>query len=219
MDWLRANWLRAVLNWAAMIVVAVIFFRGNTDWNAKSTFDPMLESGKWAIRFLLFCLAMTPLNSYFGWRSAIKLRKPAGLWAFAFATLHLALLYIADGPSRLLSLLQFPLQPFIAAGLIGLIILVALAATSNRWSMKGLGKNWKRLHRLVYVAGVLVVFHAMLAATSSKRMFVRDPQASDELEMYLAVLIVLLVVRIPLVRNLLKGLKHLRMPLFARRDL
>ncbi len=47
-------------------------------------FEPMVESGKWAVRLLLVSLLMTPLNTLFGWRSAIRLRKPAGIWAFGF---------------------------------------------------------------------------------------------------------------------------------------
>jgi DMSO/TMAO reductase YedYZ heme-binding membrane subunit len=96
------------------------------------------------------------------------------------------------------------MQPFIALGLLGLFILTVLAITSNRWAMRRLGKHWKRLHRLVYLAGMAVVFHALLATTMSKKMFVRDPQAIDELKLYLALLVVLLIVRIPLVRRVLK---------------
>ena len=51
----------------------------------------LISSGKWAIRFLLLCLLMTPLNTVLGWRGAIKLRKPAGLWAFGFAVAHFVL--------------------------------------------------------------------------------------------------------------------------------
>ncbi len=205
MAWLKSNWRWATLNLSAVSILAVVLSRGSTDWNAAHTFDPMLESGKWAMRFLLICLGMTPLNTYFGWRNAIKLRKPAGLWAFGFAILH-ALSYI--GETRL-AWLRFDSQPFIALGLLGLLILTALAITSNRWAMRRLGKYWKRLHRLVYLAGIAVPFHAILATTMSKKIFVRDPLAIDELKIYLAVFVVLLVVRIPLVCRVLKQMPAL----------
>jgi hypothetical protein len=70
--------------------------------------------------------------------------------------------------------------------------------------MQRLGRNWKRLHRLVYVSGIAVVTHAMLATTMSKKLLFRDPQAQSELKIYMAVLAVLLVVRIPLARKSLK---------------
>jgi methionine sulfoxide reductase heme-binding subunit len=207
MTWLRRNWRWAGLNGFGVFVMIVVLERGSLNWNATGTFDPMLESGKWAIRFLLVCLAMTPMNTYFGWRSAIKLRKPAGLWAFGFAALHFLLL-ITDQQSFGIHWLTFPLQPFIAVGLLGLVILTALAVTSHRWAMKRLGKYWKRLHRLVYLAGGAVVYHAMLASVSSKKVWVRDPQSVGEMKVYAVALAVLLVVRIPLVRSLLISLKH-----------
>ena len=165
----------------------------------------MLESGKWAIRFLLVCLSMTPLNRYLGWSSAIKLRKPAGLWAFGFAVLHVVA-YIRDTQFTWLAL---SMPSFIVLGMLGLLILAALAVTSNRWAMRRLRKNWKRLHKLVYLAGNLVVFHAILATAVSKKIGARDPQAIHELKVYLALLIVLLGVRIPLVRRALGRLPDL----------
>ena len=93
---------------------------------------------------------------------------------------------------------------FLTLGLVGMSILSVLASTSNRWAMQRLGKNWKRLHQLVYILGIAVVTHSMLATMMSKKIFVRDPQAPNELKAYVAILSVLLVVRIPLVRQLLK---------------
>jgi sulfoxide reductase heme-binding subunit YedZ len=165
----------------------------------------MLECGKWAIRFLLVCLAMTPLNRYFGWSSAIQLRKPAGLWAFGFAVLHV-LTYMRDVQ---FTWLQWPMPTYIVLGMLGLLILAALAVTSNRWAMRRLRKNWKRLHRLVYLAGNLVIFHAILATAVSKKIGARDPQAIHELRVYLALLVVLLVVRIPVVHRALGQLSAL----------
>lgn len=207
MNRLKSNWREAVLHMGAVFVLIAVWSWGSTDWNADQTFDPGLESGKWAIRFLLLCLAMSPLNNYFNWRSAIRLRKPAGLWAFAFAVLHF-LVYIREAEWGWLT---FPMQPFIALGLLGLVILSALALTSNRWAMQRLRKNWKRLHRLVYLSGLAVVVHAILATSASKKIFVRDPQAIEELQVFLAVLVVLLVVRLALVRRILK-------PALARRQ-
>ena len=176
------------------------------------TFDSGLESGKWAIRFLLACLTMTPLNTYVGWKAAIKLRKSAGLWAFGFACAHI-LLYVREAK---LAWLTMDMPLYLVLGLSGIIILSTLAATSNRCGMQRLGKNLKRLHRLVYVAGLAVVTHSILAMTMSKKIFVRDPEAASELKVYVAVLSVLLVVRIPLVRQVLLQtptlLKRLRKP-------
>lgn len=208
MKWLKSNWRWATLNLFAVSVLVDVLSRGSTDWNATHTFEPGLESGKWAIRFLLICLAMTPLKTYLHWNGAIKLRKPAGLWAFGFAVLHL-LFYVSETQ---LTWLIFPIPSYIALGLLGLLILTALAITSNRWAMRRLGKYWKRLHRLVYLAGIAVIFHGILATEMSKKVLVHDPQAIQELKLYLAVLVVLLVVRIPLVRRMLKRMRILPRP-------
>jgi methionine sulfoxide reductase heme-binding subunit len=195
----------SVLNLFSVSVLVTILTQGSTDWRDTDTFDPMLASGKWAMRFLLGCLMITPLNTYFGWREAAKLRKPAGLWAFGFALLHL-LLYIRQASLEWLTA-DMPL--YLTLGLMGIGILSALAATSNRWAMQRLKRNWKRLHRLVYLAGMAVVTHSMLATMMSKRIHVRDPQAPQEIKIYIAILSVLLVVRIPLVRQLLTQIPNL----------
>jgi methionine sulfoxide reductase heme-binding subunit len=200
MAWIKSSWRWSALNLSAVLIFVLVLTQGSTDWYRTDTFDPGLESGKWAIRILLACLTMTPLKTYFGWSSAVKLRKSAGLWAFGFASLHV-LFYIRDAKLDWLST-SMPLH--LALGLTGMIILTLLAVTSNRWSMKQLGRNWKRLHRFVYLAGITVVTHSMLALTRSKKLHFRDPQAEHELKVYLVVLSVLLVVRIPLVRQSLK---------------
>lgn len=198
--WLKSHWRWGALNLFAVFVSVYVLTQGTTGWSNMDTFDSGLASGKWAIRFLLASLTMTPLNTYFGWKSAIKLRKSAGLWAFGFACVHI-LLYIREASLDWLTI-YMPL--YLMLGLVGISILAILACTSNRWSMQSLGKNWKRLHRLVYAAGCAVVLHSLLATAMSKKLHVRDPQAESELKVYLAILCVLLVVRIPLVRKLLK---------------
>lgn len=203
--WLRSSWCWGTLNLSAVFVLVFVLSQGSTDWNNMHTFDPGLESGKWAIRFLLACLTMTPLNTYFGWKAAIKLRKSAGLWAFGFASVHV-LLYIRETNLKWLTM---PMPFYLMLGLAGMTILSTLAVTSNRRAMQRLGKNWKRLHRLVYLAGMAVVTHSMLAAMMSKKILGRDPQAPEELKVYVAILCVLLVVRIPLVRKLLKQIPAL----------
>ena len=210
MTWLVSNWRWASLNFLGASVLVILLSWGNPDWttNSPPSFDPELESGKWAIRFLLICLAMSPLQIYFGWRGAIPLRKPAGLWSFGFAFLHV-LFYIRE---RGLTWLTWPLPLFIGLGLSGLLVLSLLALTSNRWAMRRLKKGWKRLHRLVYLIGPTVIYHAILSTEASKKVLFYDPQAIRELNLYLALLIVFLGVRIPPVRRVLKQSLSWRRP-------
>jgi hypothetical protein len=97
-----------------------------------------------------------------------------------------------------------PQQPYLLLGLGSMGILTALALTSNRRAMAWLGRGWKRLHRLVYLAGAATTLHALLAAAMSKRVLARDPQAVSELRLAAALLVVLLVVRLPLARRRLQ---------------
>lgn len=200
MTWLKTNWRWGMFNLSAVCITVYVLTQGSTGWSTMATFDSGLENGKWAIRFLLACLMMTPLNTYLGWKSAIKLRKSAGLWAFGFASTHV-LFYIREAK---LDWLTIHMPFYFMLGLVGMVILGLLAITSNRWAMKQLGRNWKRLHRLVYFSGITVVTHSMLATILSKKVFARDPQAPIELKIYAALLFVLLAVRIPVVRTLLK---------------
>lgn len=199
---LKTNGRFLLFNSFGCLVLIYVLTQGSTDMNVSDTFDPGLESGKWAVRFLLICLAFTPLRILFGWNDGVKLRKSAGLWCFFFACLHVYF-YITflNSFDETWSWLTFPLQFFIVLGLAGLLILSLLAITSNRWSMRQLKKNWKRLHRLVYTAGILVLVHAILATNLSKKMFLRDPDAIYELYLYLILLGILLLIRVPIVRR------------------
>ena len=199
MVWLKSHWRWSALNGSAVCILMYVLTQGTTDWSRMDRFDPGLESGKWAIRFLLLSLSMTPLNTYFGWSSAIKLRKSTGLWSFGFACVHV-LFYLSEGA---LNWLTWPVPDFLVLGMVGMTILGVLAATSNKWSMKRLGTNWKRVHRRVYLAGVAVMAHSMLATQMSKKIMIREPESLKELNIYAAVLCVLLVVRLPVVRKLL----------------
>jgi sulfoxide reductase heme-binding subunit YedZ len=209
MAWLRTNWRLALLNvFGVTVLLTLILQTGemSVEELGSIVFTPLFEGGGlWAIRFLLFCLAMTPLNTLFGWRYAVKLRKSAGLWAFGFGSIHF-LLYLS---STVMTLEIFFNEPYYILGGLGLSILTALAITSNRWAMKGLGKTWKRLHRLVYVAGIAVTLHAILAYAGSKKMFL-SPEMKTELNIYLAVMVLLLALRLPFVKSLLKPLGRTR---------
>jgi methionine sulfoxide reductase heme-binding subunit len=119
-----------------------------------------LRTGKLALVMLMLSLVCTPVNTLFGFRPAVKARRPLGLYAFFYALTHLMIFSGLDfGFDWGLLSQEVTEKPYIWVGLSAFTILSILAVTSFRWWMKRLGKNWKRLHRLVYIAGVLVVVH------------------------------------------------------------
>jgi methionine sulfoxide reductase heme-binding subunit len=123
-------------------------------------------SGEIAIWTLGAVLSLTPLRVLFP-RSAIvnalnRHRRYIGVSACIYGLIHFSchLLYQGD----LEDVLQSFTKPFIWFGLAGLSILVLLASTSNNWAVKKLGgKRWKLIHRLAYLAAILVIYHQSIA--------------------------------------------------------
>jgi sulfoxide reductase heme-binding subunit YedZ len=133
-------------------------------WFYQFGADPVreitLRTGKSALILLGLSLACTPLNILFGWKQLIPLRKPLGLYAFLYASLHaLTFVWLDYGLDPGLIREAIFEKPFALAGFATFLLLIPLAVTSNRWSKRKLGKNWRQLHKLVYVAGVLAGVH------------------------------------------------------------
>lgn len=121
-----------------------------------------LSTGYTTLLLLIVSLAISPLRKLFPRLSwLIKFRRLIGLFAFFYATLHM-LAYVAlyasfDVHSMLTDIAN---RHFITMGVIGWVLLLPLALTSTTWAIRKLGgKNWNRLHTLVYVAAVCGVIH------------------------------------------------------------
>jgi sulfoxide reductase heme-binding subunit YedZ len=183
--------------WIPLAWLAWTYFSGGLGVN------PIQAAEQWTGRFaaghLALSLACTPLNTLFGWRDTVKVRRALGLYAFMYAGVHLSILIGVDyGFAFDLLWADLASKPFILVGASALLILLALAITSFKWWMRTLGKNWKRLHRLVYLAGPLVALHYAWAQKGdlfSLRGNIALPLA------YALIVATLLVLRIPRVRR------------------
>jgi len=143
--------------------------------------------GDWTFRILLASLAMTPLRLVFGWGWPALLRRLLGLFAFAYAVLHFSVWILVDHFFNWAQMAEDILKrPYITVGMLALLTMVPLAATSTTGMIKRLGaRRWTRLHRLVYATGVLAALHFLwLAKVGRKDQYV-----------YVAVLVLLLGVR------------------------
>ena len=200
-------------HWQGMSIALIAVFILYQEFNAVGSWlrlkpssidNPFfVATGKWGIRFLLLSLLMSPLYTYFGWRFAPKLRKPLGLVAFLFVCVHVGL-YIFGKPTFMGSLIDRLTQPtFIIFGVIAFIILALMAITSFKFIMKRMGRFWKPLHRLVYLAGILMMLHSTQAILTGKRIALGGPKSLAELNIYVGILAVLLIIRVPIIRNLL----------------
>ncbi len=119
-----------------------------------------LRTGKTALVLLILSLAATPANTVLGFRAALRVRRPLGLYAFFYATLHL-LIFIGVDYGFDWGLLKNAIfeKRFAIAGFAAFLILLPLAVTSTKGWQRRLKKRWKSLHKLVYLAAVLVIVH------------------------------------------------------------
>ena len=123
----------------------------------------VLATGLWALRFLWLTLAVTPLRRLprLGW--LIRFRRMLGLYAFFYAVLHLlAFITFILGWRVDLVWREFTERPYIVVGLLSLLLLLPLAVTSMTYWMRRLGRNWVRLHWLIYPAAVLAMVHFIM---------------------------------------------------------
>jgi sulfoxide reductase heme-binding subunit YedZ len=117
-------------------------------------------TGRWGLRLILLSLAITPARRFFGWRKIAPLRRTLGLAGFSYACLHLLTWCVLDLGLDLGAIREdLTERPYVMAGMGAFTLLLTLAATSTRSSMRRLGKRWLRLHQAVYVAAVLAVVH------------------------------------------------------------
>lgn len=118
------------------------------------------HSGDWSLRFLLLTLAVTPLRRLTGWNRLQQFRRMLGLFTFFYVCLHFGVYLIFDQFFDLRAIIEDVAQrPYITVGFAGWLLLIPLAVTSTHTMIKRLGRNWQRLHRLVYVIGALGVLH------------------------------------------------------------
>lgn len=156
-----------------------------------------LETGEWSIRFLLLALAMTPLRHLSGRMEFAQRRRMVGLFALFYASVHFLVWVIFLLGLRWGAILEEVVErPYITIGFSSFLILIVLGATSPRVMVRKLGKNWRRLHRLVYVAGVLAIIHLVWIVRTDL----------SEALLYGAILAGLLGWRLAFARNKARGL-------------
>jgi len=116
--------------------------------------------GRWSLNFLLITLCMTPLRDLTRWTVWLRLRRMLGLFAFFYVLLHFCVYLILDQNGRLSALWEdIAKRPYITIGMLALLLLVPLAATSTQAAMRRLKKRWTQLHRLIYPIALLGVWH------------------------------------------------------------
>jgi len=190
---LRQNWLRLLTHIGALLPLALLAW---DYWGGRLSVNPIqditLRTGKAALILLVLSLACTPINSVFGFKPVLRLRRPLGLYAFMYVGLHLLIFTGLDYGFDLVLIREAILEKrYALVGFGAFLILLPLAVTSTKGWMRRLGKLWKRLHRAVYVAALLAVVHFVWLVKSD----IREPL------LFGAVVVVLLLLRISPIRR------------------
>lgn len=149
----------------------IIAYRSN-----KLTYNPVQAATQWSGRiafyFLIATLAVSPIYTITGWREILSRRRTLGFYTFLYASLHLFTFIGLDyrfNISRLLPL--FTTMSFMIFGLIAYLFLTSLAVTSFDFIIQRMGRNWKRLHWLIYPSGLLITIHYGMSLKGSFFMF------------------------------------------------
>jgi sulfoxide reductase heme-binding subunit YedZ len=189
---LNVHWLQVVVPVGALVPLARLVW---AYWHGLFLVDPVAEitalTGRTALILLFLSLACTPIMTVLGYKPVARVRRALGVYSFLYVGLHfltfVGLDYAFD--FGLIGQAIFD-QRYVVVGFAAGVILLALTLTSTRGWQKRLHKNWKRLHRLVYLAGVLAAVHFLWLVKD-----IRVPLR------YALVLAVLLLLRIPRVRQ------------------
>jgi len=146
-----------------------------------------LHTGEWTLLFLFFTLSMTPLKRLTNLNIWISVRRMLGLFAFFYASLHM-LTYIGLDYQFDLSAISKDIftKKFIFAGFTAWLLMVPLAITSSKKMMGILKKNWKKLHRLIYLISILGVIHFLWLVKKD----LTEPL------IYLLIIVILLILRV-----------------------
>lgn len=199
--------------WSALIHILFDFITGNISPNPIQDLEQ--RTGRHAITLLVLSFACTPLNNIFGWRELIKRRRALGLYAFMYATIHILIFVNLDYGLAWSLIVQTVFEkPYIVVGLLSFLMLIPLAITSFDIWKKRLGKNWKRLHQIVYLIAPLAVLH--YAWGKKGDFFALQGEIIRPL-IYAVIVILLLIVRIPVVRRAVASLRDRILYLIRRR--
>jgi sulfoxide reductase heme-binding subunit YedZ len=157
----QSTLLRVIVHlgaWLPLLLLFIDYYTGRLSVNP--ILDLEQRTGRTALTLVLLSLSCTPLHTLFGWRDILRHSRTLGLYAFMVAAIHLSIFLILDyGLNFAQILVDAAIKPFIIVGAAAFLILLLMALTSFDTSKVWLGRNWKRLHRLIYLAAALAILH------------------------------------------------------------
>jgi sulfoxide reductase heme-binding subunit YedZ len=197
-----------VYAWSAIVLLLFKFF--TDDFSANPIQDLERITGRHAITLLVLALACTPLNTVFKWSEPLKRRRALGLYALFYVTIHLIIYLNLDYGLMWSQIVTDILQkPRLIVGFLAFLLMIPLGITSFDIWKKRLGKNWKRLHMLIYIIAPLAVLHYLW----SKKGDILSLQGEVfQPAMYGLAVLIFLILRIPAVRKFFASIWPRRHP-------
>ena len=200
-------WLRIavhMIGWLPLAKLIFDFTANNLTANPIQAIEQRL--GRTALYFLVASLAVTPAYTVTGWREILPRRRALGMYAFLYASLHFLTFTGLDYGFNLAQILDLvATKPYILLGSLAFSLLLPLAVTSFDYFIRRMKKNWKRLHWLVYPAGLIVIVHF---AWARKGDLLRLQGNILQPLLWGLLVVFLLILRIPAVRKRVSGLRH-----------
>ena len=184
--------LRKIPTWIIYIVGAAwaawLFYQGLTGGLGPEPINALERLyGELALKLLIVGLAITPLRKYVG-LNLLKFRRAIGVTAFFFVLAHFLVWVVLDVQSLSRVWTEIVKRPYVTVGMASFLMLIPLAITSNNLSLRKLGAvTWRKLHKLTYPALIFGGIHFLWLVKG----FQLEPI------LYLAVIIGLLVLRLP----------------------
>lgn len=197
---LTSRVLKPAIFTAALVPLALLVWNGFTDGLGANPVEFITrETGTWGLRFLLITLCVTPLRRITGWQVLARIRRMLGLFAFFYVCLHFLTYIVLDAFFDISYILEdITDRTYITLGFTSFVLLVPLAITSTNAMVRRLGgRNWRRLHKLVYVASAGGVLHFLWQVKAD----LREPL------IYLALLLLLFIARLPVIAERLARLR------------
>lgn len=152
----------------------------------------VIRFGAVGLAFLVAAFSVTPISILSGKTNLKPIRRPLGVYGFCYIALHLlAYIWLSNGFDWNLMVRDISERRAMSIGLLAFALLIPLALTSTNGWQKRLGRRWKVLHRLVYVAVPLSILHY----------FWLERDIRDWVLVYLALVIILFIVRLPAIRH------------------
>ena len=198
--------------WSGLVLLLFDVITGNLSPNPIQDIEQ--RTGRHSITLLVLLLLCTPINTVFKWSEPLKRRRALGLYTFMYATIHVAIFVSLDyGFIWNIIIKEIVEKPRLVVGATAFLLLIPLAVTSFDVWKKRLGKNWKRLHQVVYFIAPLIVLHYLW----SKKGDILSLQGEILKPLiYGIVIAIFLIIRIPPIRKVIASFSARMWMLFSK---